>query len=147
MNSMKANPRTKSGGCAAKVEGESRSPILHNEVDRPDPRLRDERVEIAHMILEAIGRYLACPMAEANEIRGDAMRDLRDEEDDVAPEIGGGRIAVQEQRDRCVRPARLAVGHLRIEDGKLRQADVWVSDLWIHVDISVQVDISLDTDE
>jgi hypothetical protein len=84
------------------------------------------------MILETIGDAGLARLAETDEVWGNAMRDLGDEGDDVAPDIGGGGIAVQEKRDRCVRPARLPIGHLRIEDGDFGQLDARV-----HVDGSL----------
>src|ERR1044072_5122630 len=51
----------------------------------------------------------------------------------VAPDIGGGGIAVQEERDRCVGPARFPIGHRRIEDGEF-----WQGDVGVHVDGSLK---------
>jgi hypothetical protein len=46
------------------------------------------------------------------------MGNLGDEGKDVAPDIGGGRIAVQKERDRFLPPTGLPIGDLRIEDGE-----------------------------
>ena len=76
------------------VKGKRRSPILHHEIGRADPRFRDECVEIAHMILDAIGDVRLARLAEADQVRGDAMGDVGDKRNDVAPDEGRGRIAM-----------------------------------------------------
>jgi hypothetical protein len=76
------------------------------------------------VILEAIGNVGLARLAEADEVWSDAMRDLGDQGDDITPNIGGGGIAMQEECDRCVHPTRLPIGHLRVEDGELGQANV-----------------------
>jgi hypothetical protein len=86
------------------VKGERRSPVLRDQIGRADPRLGDEGVEIARVVFEAIRDVGLARLAEADEIDRDAMRDLRDVRDDVAPDVGGTGIAVQKERDRG-RPA------------------------------------------
>src|SRR6202035_3166114 len=67
------------------MAGKGRSPILDHEIGRAHAARGDEGVEIADMILEAIGDVGLAGLAEADEVRSDAMRDLRDQGDDVAP--------------------------------------------------------------
>ena len=100
----KETARTKSGRRAARSKASAVPQSWADEIGGADLRLGDEGVEIARVILEPIGDVRLARLPEADQVRGDAMGNLGDEGNDVAPDIGGGRIAVQEERDRLVRP-------------------------------------------
>src|SRR3984957_13754340 len=70
------------------MEGEPAAPVLGDEISRADPGLRDERVEIARVVLEAIGDIRLARLTEADEIRRDAMGDGRNERGNVSPYVG-----------------------------------------------------------
>ena len=101
------------------MEREPCSPILRHEVGRFDPRLGDEGVKIADVVLEAIGDVRLARLAEADQVRREAMREVGDERNDVAPDVGRGRIAMQEDGDGGFAAAGFPIRHVRIEDRKL----------------------------
>src|SRR5204863_9992834 len=61
------------------MEGQRRSPILRHQIGRTDTGRSNEGVEVTNLILEAIVNIWLAGLAEANQIRGDASRDRRDE--------------------------------------------------------------------
>lgn len=87
------------------VEGERRAPVLRHEIRRRDPGGGDESVEIADMIGEAIGDVRLARQAEPDQVRRDAARHRRDVRENVAPDEGRGRVAMQEEGDRGGRGA------------------------------------------
>src|SRR5882724_7218828 len=106
------------------MEGERRSPILRDEVGRTNAGRRDEGVEIANVIVEAIVDIRLAGLAEADQIRGYASRHRRDKRQDIAPNVGRRRIAVQKEREGRSRSAHLTIGHGGIEHGSLWQGEV-----------------------
>src|SRR5882724_209743 len=106
------------------MEGERRSPILREEVGRTNAGRRDEGVEIANVIVEAIVDIRLAGLAEADQIRGYASRHRRDKRQDIAPNVGRRRIAVQKEREGRSRSAHLTIGHGGIEHGSLWQGEV-----------------------
>ena len=67
------------------------------------------------MIREAVGDIRLAGAAEADQIGRDAARDRRNMRDDVAPDIRGGRVAMQEQDDRAACTCR-HIGHGGVEN-------------------------------
>ena len=80
MNSIqkKANPRTNSGRRAAKWKARAVPQSCATEVGGGDPSLRDEGVEVAHVILESICDVWFARLTKADEVRSNTMRDLGD---------------------------------------------------------------------
>jgi hypothetical protein len=72
----------------SKVKGEARSPVLRHEVGGVDPHFRDEGVEIARVVLEAIGDAGLARLAKADEVGSDATGQWRDERENLAPDEG-----------------------------------------------------------
>jgi hypothetical protein len=93
------------------MEGERRSPVLSHQVSGIDAEAFDEGIEIARLIGKAVGDVGLAGLTEANQVRRDATRDRRDQRHDVAPNVGRGRIAVQEQRDGRAARSGFAPGH------------------------------------
>jgi hypothetical protein len=73
------------------------------------------------MIFDPVGAVGFARLAEADEVRRNAMGDRRDERDNVSPYVGRGGIAVQEERDRRVARAGLPVTAVRYEKCLLRR--------------------------
>jgi hypothetical protein len=69
------------------MEGEAASPVLGDEKGRADSHLRDERVEMAGLILEAIGDVRLARLAKTDEVGSDAMGCWRDERETL-DEVG-----------------------------------------------------------
>jgi hypothetical protein len=115
MNSMKASPRTNSGRRAARWKARAGPPILRDEISLIDTRRGDEPIEIAHVVLEAVRDLGLAGLTETDEVRRNAVRRRRHLRDDVAPDVGGGRVAVQEEGNGRVGAAHLPIGHLRAE--------------------------------
>ena len=84
---MNARPRTEIGASLGEVKGEAASPVLRHEIGRADPHFRKEGVEIAHVVLEAIGDVRLARLTEADEVRGDAMGYGGDERENLAPDV------------------------------------------------------------
>ena len=80
------------------------------------------------MVEKPVGNIGLAGPAEADQVRGDAMGDRCNERQDVAPDIGRGGVAVQEQGGRCVRRSRLPIGHRRSQQGLVANADIGVLD-------------------
>ena len=97
------------------VEPERRAPVVH---DQRHGARRDDRVEpgveIARVVHEPVGaRGRAARVAHADQIGSQAAAERLDVRDHVAPEIGRGRVAVEEHH-RIAR-AHVHVGHLGVE--------------------------------
>jgi len=80
------------------MEGERRSPILRDEVGRTNAGRRDEGVEIANVIVEAIVDIRLAGLAEADQIRA-MLAHRRDKRQDIAPNVWETSIAVQKERE------------------------------------------------
>ena len=68
--------------------------------DQRDPvqaQCLDEAVDVADVVLEAVADVGLVRFAEADQVRRDAAGATGDMRNDVAPQVGGCRIAVQEQ--------------------------------------------------
>lgn len=97
---------------------ERSAPILGNEISRGQAELFNQRIKVAGVINEAVGDVGLAGLAEADEVGRDAMRDRRHQRQDVAPDVRGGGIAVQEQRDRLIAPSCRAVSHRAPKHGR-----------------------------
>src|SRR5439155_15009829 len=95
---------------------EGRAPVVHDERDvAPGPDGLEPGVEVARMIGEAIrARRRLAGVAHADEVGGQASALRLHVANDVAPEVGGGRVAVEEHHR--IAPARVHVGHLGVQD-------------------------------
>src|SRR5262249_60827173 len=95
------------------------------------PQRLEPSVEIARVVDEPIsstGRLAG--VAHPDQVGGEAAVTARDVGDDVAPEIGRRRVAVQE--DDRIPGACVDVGHLGVEDSDTLSG-VWVSyGKWAH---------------
>jgi hypothetical protein len=107
------------------VETERGTPVVHHEHDgfrSPDHGI-DEGSEIFAVGREAVGVGIGIGqfggIAHADHIRRDQPAASRKPGNDVAPEIGRGRIAVQKQHRRAL--AAFMIGHAAVEhiDGLL----------------------------
>jgi hypothetical protein len=97
------------------VEAERRAPVVHHEdnaVRAPDYRI-DEGSEISAVGRETIGVGIGIwqfgGIAHADQVRRDQPAAPLKFGNDVAPQIGRGRIAVQKQHRRAL--AALVIGH------------------------------------
>ena len=75
-------------------------------------------VEVLAVVDEAVGAVAGLAgVAHADQVGGEAASEGRDVRNDVAPEVGGGGVAVEED-DRLgrVAVAGVDVGHLAVED-------------------------------
>ena len=126
---MYAMPRGRPPVAVRPVEAEGRAPVVHDPDDvRRDAEGGEGAVEVLAVLDESVpsrpGVVELLGVAHADEVEGDAARQRCHARHDVAPEIGRGRVAVQE--DDGVAPARLDVGHALAEhlDRPLRRR-VW----------------------
>jgi hypothetical protein len=67
------------GAAGREIEGKRGSPILYDEIGRADPGLGNKGVEIARVILEPIGDGRPARLTEADQVGGDAMRNVGDD--------------------------------------------------------------------
>ena len=104
------------------VEGESRAPVLGEDDEAIEPERRDEGVEIVDLVGEAIGDVGLAGLTVADQVGRDAARHRRDPRDDVAPDMRGSGVAVQQQHGRPLH-AGFEIGHGRIEDRNLVAGD------------------------
>jgi hypothetical protein len=99
------------------IEAECRAPVVHYERDLlPQSQRLEPVVEITGVVDEAVGparRRRRSP--HADQIRRETAADIADRRDDIAPEIGGGRVAVQKD-NRTARSPGVDVAHLAIAD-------------------------------
>ena len=68
------------------------------------------------MITKTIIDFRFSRLAEADEIGRDAMRNLRDERKDIAPDVGGTRVAMQKKYDGSFGISGFAVSDCGVED-------------------------------
>ena len=99
------------------MEGERGTPIVTDERDVFGEGERIQPgVEVAGVVDEVITAARVAPgSAHADQVRRQATGLLGQRWDDVAPEVGRSRVAMQE--DQGWAAAFIDVGHLRIEDG------------------------------
>src|SRR5262249_51467839 len=120
-------PAHETGPPRGEMKRQRRAPVLRHQIGALDSRRRNERVEIADVIAEAIRDVRLARLAEPDQVGRNAMRDRRDMRQDVAPDERRSWIAVQEQRDWPARSPGLAIGHGGIEDSTARQCDVGIA--------------------
>ena len=105
------------------VKPQRRAPVVHHQRDRAgQPHRLEPGIEVSRVIREAVrARGRLAGVAHADQVGGQAMVVALDPGDDVAPEVRGGRVAVQEHHRRA-RPRR-DIGHLGVEDGRATARD------------------------
>lgn len=79
------------------IEAQSRSPVVQDQHDLAQAQRADKPFQVSCVIRHAVGNVGLVRLAEADQVRGDAAGGRCDVGNDVAPQVGRRRVAVQEQ--------------------------------------------------
>ena len=76
------------------------------------------------MIFEPVRDVGLSRLAETDQVRRDAVRDFGDCRENIAPDVGRGGVAMEEERDRRIRAPHFPIGHFRVEHGDGGQSNI-----------------------
>ena len=82
---------------AGVVHAERHTPIVDYQGDLAHPQRLDETLDVARVVDETVGDVWFVRLSHADQVKGDASALLGDTREHIAPQVGGGRIAVEEE--------------------------------------------------
>ena len=105
---------------AGDAEPDRAAPVMHPEVEMPQTQVRDERLDVGDAVGQAQEAVRARGQTHADVVGGDDPSTLGGElQDQVAPEKGPRRIAMQEQDRTTVARPVVDVAHAARERGEI----------------------------
>ncbi len=100
------------------VEGQGTAPVVADEDDPVEAQRLEPGVQVAGLVVEAVVDVRLAGGAHADQVRREHPGPAGQVRDDVAPEVGGGGVAVQEHHGRAARVGPgVQVGEMGVDHG------------------------------